>query len=172
MGRRLRCHKRRKGCTSGYAGMLTCKQSVGGFPNISPGADGTKSLRAPWSMWTSFTSGAGGISGGWHKKKKVFFFFIQSWSAAMLSLWVSSPIFPRYLLLPSIPGKPAHSTRLHPANICSPILHWLTITNICFSVPLGEGTVGVTSHKDILASQADHLPSFPRLLPSSKQSTV
>lgn len=38
---------------------------------------------------------------------------------AMLSLWVSSPIFPRYLLLPSIPGKPAHSAGLHTANICS-----------------------------------------------------
>lgn len=69
---------------------------------------------------------------------------------AMLSLWISSPIFPRYLLLPSVSGKPAHSTGLHAAIICPPpqILHWLAISSICSSVPLGEGATGVTSHKD------------------------
>lgn len=119
--------------------MFTCKQRLGDSPNTSPDED-TKALGAACSTGIICTSEAAGMSSGWHEQD----FSSSPGVVARLSLWISSPIFPRYHLLPSISGKPAHSAGLHAAIICLPqILYWLAIARICSSVPLGESVVGV-----------------------------
>lgn len=112
-----------------------------------------------WSWWNFW----------WVAQNKTFLPILE-WQQPSASEFL--PVFPRYLLLSSIAGKPAPSTELHAANICSPKTALACHREYLFFYPFGSRSSGSDFNTKILASHEDHLPSFLKLLPPPTQGTT